>query len=108
VVDDGARAAVLGEGRSLLAVGVVSCEGDFGPGDAVELVARDGTALGKGIASATPDELRDRPRGVEAVHRDRLVLYESAGSGAGAGGRVIAPSEADDTSAAYLASAPEV
>jgi hypothetical protein len=31
--------------------------------------------LGKGIAGACAAELRGRPRGVEAVHRDRLVLY---------------------------------
>ena len=76
VLDDGARAALAQEGRSLLAVGVVRCEGTFGPGDAVELVALDGTVLGKGLAGAGAAELRERPRGVEAVHRDRLVLYE--------------------------------
>ena len=76
VLDDGARAALAQEGRSLLAVGVVRCEGTFAPGDAVELVALDGTVLGKGLAGAGAAELRERPRGVEAVHRDRLVLYE--------------------------------
>jgi glutamate 5-kinase len=76
VLDDGARAALAKEGRSLLAVGVVRCEGAFVPGDAVELVALDGTVLGKGLASAGAAELRDRPRGLEAVHRDRLVLYD--------------------------------
>jgi glutamate 5-kinase len=75
VLDDGARDAILTGGRSLLAVGVVECEGTFEEGDAVELVAADGTVLGKGIAGAGAAELRGRPRGVEAVHRDRLVLY---------------------------------
>jgi glutamate 5-kinase len=75
VVDDGARDALIGGGGSLLAVGVVRCEGAFAAGDAVELVALDGAVLGKGIAGAGAEELRDRPRGVEAVHRDRLVLY---------------------------------
>ena len=75
VLDDGARDAILTGGRSLLAVGVVACEGAFDEGDAVELVSADGTVLGKGIAGAGAAELRDRPRGVEAVHRDRLVLY---------------------------------
>jgi glutamate 5-kinase len=107
VLDEGARAAVVRDGRSLLAVGVVACEGVFGPGDAVELTAQDGAVLGKGIVSAGAAELRGRPRGVEAVHRDRLVVYESEGSGMPAGGRVIAPSEAEETRAAYLASTPE-
>jgi glutamate 5-kinase len=105
VVDDGARAALVEQGRSLLAVGVASCEGSFVPGDAVELATADGTVFGKGIASAGSTELAGRPRGLEAVHRDRLVLYETRTGADGA--RVIAPSDADETSAAYLASTPD-
>jgi glutamate 5-kinase len=74
VVDEGARRAMLEGNASLLAVGVVACEGGFGPGDGVEVVGPDGTAFAKGIAEAGADELAGRPRGVEAVHRDRLVL----------------------------------
>jgi glutamate 5-kinase len=107
VLDEGARDAVVRDGRSVLAVGVASCEGDFVPGDAVELVGPDGALLGKGIASAAAAELAGRTRGLEAVHRDRLVLYATAGSGTDEGGRVTAPSDADDTSAAYLARTPE-
>ena len=76
VLDGGARTAVVEEGRSLLAVGIARCEGSFVAGDAVELVAPDGTVVGKGLVSAAASELRDRPRGLEAVHRDRLVLYD--------------------------------
>ena len=74
VVDDGARAAVARGGASLLAAGVVATEGDFGPGDGVVLVGANGEEFAKGIADATPAELAGRPRGVEAVHRDRLLL----------------------------------
>jgi glutamate 5-kinase len=74
-VDDGARRAVAEEGRSLLAVGVVSCEGSFEPGDAVELVAPDGAVFAKGVAGAPAAEIAGRARGLEAVHRDRLVVY---------------------------------
>jgi glutamate 5-kinase len=74
-VDEGARNAIANDGASLLAVGVVRCEGRFAAGDGVELVGPDGTPFAKGIASASSDELRRRPRGLEAVHRDRLVLY---------------------------------
>jgi glutamate 5-kinase len=74
-VDDGARRAVVENGRSLLAVGVVCCEGRFEAGDAVELVDPSGAAFAKGIASASGPELTGRPHGVEAVHRDRLVVY---------------------------------
>jgi glutamate 5-kinase len=108
VVDEGAQSALLVHGRSLLAVGVVRCEGSFAAGDAVELVAPDGNVFAKGLASVGADEIRGRPRGVEVVHRDRLALYDT-GSGAGSGeiGSVIAPSDADDTSAAYFASTPD-
>ena len=74
-VDEGARSALVEKGASLLGVGVVRCEGRFDPGAAVELVGQDGVVFGKGIAAAASDELEGRPRGVEAVHRDKLVLY---------------------------------
>ncbi len=75
VVDAGARRALVKDGRSLLAVGVTRCEGAFVPGDAVELAGPDGVVFAKGIASAGSTEVAARPRGLEAVHRDRLVLY---------------------------------
>lgn len=74
-VDEGGRRAIAEEGASLLAVGVVACEGRFEPGDAIELVGPDGAAFAKGIAGASAAELAGWPRGVEAVHRDRLVVY---------------------------------
>jgi glutamate 5-kinase len=72
-VDAGARRAISEEGASLLGVGVVSCEGDFEAGDAVELVGPDGDAFAKGIASVPARDAGTR--GVEAVHRDRLVVF---------------------------------
>jgi len=74
-VDEGARRALVETGASLLGVGVERCEGRFDPGAAVELVGPDGEVFGKGIAGAAAEELEGRPRGVEAVHRDKLVLY---------------------------------
>jgi glutamate 5-kinase len=74
-VDEGARRALVEDGASLLGVGVVSCEGTFEPGDAVELLGPDGLPFAKGIASVPASELATRARGVEAVHRDRLVVY---------------------------------
>jgi len=71
-VDAGARRALVEDGASLLGVGVVSCEGGFEAGDAVELVGPDGLAFAKGIASVPAREAAKR--GVEAVHRDRLVV----------------------------------
>ncbi len=74
-VDAGAHHAVTAENRSLLAIGVVSCEGRFEAGDAVELVGPNGVAFAKGIASAGAEAIEGRPRSLEAVHRDRLVVY---------------------------------
>jgi glutamate 5-kinase len=74
-LDAGARRAVTDDGASVLAVGVTRVEGRFEPGDAVELVGPDGRSFAKGIAGAASADLDGRPRGLEAVHRDRLVLY---------------------------------
>jgi glutamate 5-kinase len=73
-VDDGARRALVDGGASLLAVGVVEAAGTFEPGDAVEIVGPDGQPFAKGVAQASATEIAQRPRGLEAVHRDRLVL----------------------------------
>ncbi len=85
-VDAGAARALREDGASLLPVGVVGVDGEFGPGDAVE-IAVDGTVVAKGIAGMGAEELSSlagkrsdeaeaalgRPAG-EAVHRDFLVL----------------------------------
>jgi glutamate 5-kinase len=73
LVDSGAKRAVASDGGSLLAVGVVACEGRFEAGDAVELVGPDGAVFARGIAGAGSAEIASRTRGLEAVHRDRLV-----------------------------------
>jgi glutamate 5-kinase len=86
VVDAGAVKALQGSG-SLLPVGVVGVQGDFGGGDAVMVVGEDGEELAKGIVSCSKEDL-DRVKGLhstevaellpqapqEAIHRDCLVL----------------------------------
>jgi glutamate 5-kinase len=95
LVDAGAARAVREGSASLLPVGVVSVDGDFDAGDAVEIAtAADGAGatapartLGKGICNYSAQELRQviglksasvreiLPRATdEAVHRDYLVL----------------------------------
>jgi glutamate 5-kinase len=74
-VDEGAQRAVAVDGRSLLAVGVVRCEGEFDAGAAVELVGPDDVAFARGVTGASSSEIAGRPAGLEAVHRDRLVVY---------------------------------
>ncbi len=84
VVDAGARRALLDDGRSLLAAGVVGVEGSFEADDAVEVVGPDGIVFAKGLTRYSAGALRavagrrsaDLPDGAppEVVHRDDLVV----------------------------------
>jgi glutamate 5-kinase len=91
-VDAGAARALRERGTSLLAVGVVGCDGGFLAGDAVDVVS-EGTRVGKGISAMSAEEVRsvagmksDDVRRLlpdaapEVIHRDAFVL-----DGAGAG-----------------------
>ena len=79
----GAVAAVTSGGRSLLAAGVVGHHGEFGVDAAVEIAARDGRVVAKGLTRVDSDalvvmagrrsaELIDGSG--EVVHRDDLVV----------------------------------
>jgi glutamate 5-kinase len=88
VVDEGAVRALVKRGSSLLAVGVVDALGDFGPGDAVDVVGPDHSAVARGlVAYDRADVLRIRGASsdevaatlgsearAEVIHRDHLVL----------------------------------
>jgi glutamate 5-kinase len=85
-VDAGAARALREGGTSLLPVGIVEVDGDFEPGDAVDVV-HGGDEVGKGITNYSAAELR-RVQGMksgdaravlpraseEAIHRDHFVL----------------------------------
>jgi glutamate 5-kinase len=88
-VDAGAERA-LTSGRSLLPAGVTAIDGAFERGDAVRVVAADGTELGRGLISYSSEEaaaiagsqsqrieniLGYRGRD-EMIHRDDLVLLQ--------------------------------
>ncbi len=75
-VDEGARAALVERGRSLLAAGVTGVSGTFGPEDAVEIAGPDGAVFAKGLVrvpAARAGEWMGR-RSQVVVHRDDLVL----------------------------------
>ena len=84
VVDDGARRALLSDGRSLLAAGVTGVEGDFLAETAVEVVGPDGAVFAKGLTRVGAGDLAayagrrsdDLPAGLpgEVIHRDDLVV----------------------------------
>lgn len=74
-LDAGATRAVADQGRSLLAVGVTKCEGDFAAGDVVSLVSPEGLEVARGLSHLPAAEIRagTSHRG-EVVHRDDLVV----------------------------------
>lgn len=85
-VDAGAEEALLSEGRSLLPVGITGIEGDFHPGDVVEVQGQDGRRIGRGVvnysasqiiavAGLSTDEVRKRieVNRIEVIHRDEWI-----------------------------------
>ncbi len=92
-VDAGAVHALVELGRSLLAVGVSTVEGDFQAGEAVEVVGPDGTAVARGLTAYAADDVRqiagrstlDAMEALgpgyarEVIHRDDLAVRTAAG-----------------------------
>ena len=88
VLDDGAVKAVIGMGRSLLPSGIISVDGDFELGDAVNCADLKGRRVAKGIVNYSSSDIRkimgektseiERILGYkysdEAIHRDNLVI----------------------------------
>lgn len=85
-VDAGAEAALLSGGKSLLPAGIRDLEGDFHPGDVVEVLNADRVPIGRGVvnyaswqlqavAGLSTEEVQRRvdvPR-IEVIHRDEWV-----------------------------------
>jgi glutamate 5-kinase len=87
-VDGGARQAIEKHGKSLLPIGVVGVEGNFGKGDVVSICDQEFIEFARGLSnysSADAERLRglssdqiERVLGklpyVEMIHRDNLVV----------------------------------
>jgi len=73
MVDQGARAALVERGSSLLAAGVTGCEGSFDADDAVEVCGPDGEPFAKGLVRVAAGALRSGDAGL-VIHRDDLVV----------------------------------
>jgi glutamate 5-kinase len=56
-IDAGAVTAVTSGGRSLLPIGIQSCEGEFHPGDIVEIMGPDGQIIGRGETNYSHGDL---------------------------------------------------
>ena len=88
VVDDGCAAAMLTGGKSLLAAGLVSVEGDFGARSTVRVLNLAGREIARGIVNYDAVSLRKiaghrtkeiaevlpAPVFDEVIHRDNMVL----------------------------------
>ncbi len=88
VLDDGARRAIEASGRSLLAIGIVSVEGDFEKGEVVSLGDKGGAEFARGLTNYSAREAKliagKKPDGIvaalgsmqyeEVIHRDNLVV----------------------------------
>jgi glutamate 5-kinase len=87
-VDAGARRAVVGQGASLLPVGVRAVKGEFGKGDVVSICDADGHEVGRGlvnysatdavkIAGLSTEQVTAKLGKLpyaEMIHRDNLVI----------------------------------
>lgn len=77
-VDDGAKAALI-TGKSLLCVGVVGSEGNFTPGDTVEIIDKGGVAFARGRVNFSAQDLENikgKQKMKEVIHRDNLVIRD--------------------------------
>jgi glutamate 5-kinase len=88
VLDAGAVQKLSAEGKSLLPIGVIQVNGEFGRGDVITCVDQAGRAIGRGITNYASSEARRimrKPSGdiqgilgfveeLELIHRDNLVL----------------------------------
>ena len=80
VIDEGAEHALHKKGSSLLEVGVIGVEGEFGIGDIVSISNKAGQELGRGLCDKSSTDLRtpcERTSGVVVVHRNNLFLRPS-------------------------------
>ncbi len=88
VVDDGARDALLKNGRSLLAAGILTVQGEFEAGEAITIRDKGGKDVARGLTNYSCADLQaikglksheiaaklGRKDFDEVIHRDNLVL----------------------------------
>jgi glutamate 5-kinase len=92
VVDDGAVGKIVGEGKSLLPIGMTEVSGDFSRGDVIAVRDALGNEIARGLANYASSEARLLCRRSSAdfvrllgyaaepemIHRDNLVLSKPA------------------------------
>jgi len=76
-LDEGAKNAILYNGKSLLPSGVVKIEGDFSRGDCVELHNADGQTIARGITNYSSTDV-NKIKGLKSVDIERKLGYKYA------------------------------
>jgi glutamate 5-kinase len=74
-LDEGAKAAIIEEGKSLLPSGVTNVEGDFGIGDPVTCVDMEGTQLAKGLVNYNSLDIR-KIMGLKTAKIEQVLGYK--------------------------------
>jgi glutamate 5-kinase len=75
LIDDGAKEALIRDGKSLLPSGVTQVEGDFVLGDAVTCVDAAGNAIAKGLVNYGADEIR-KIMGLKTTKIEQVLGYK--------------------------------
>jgi glutamate 5-kinase len=73
-IDAGATEAIIKHGKSLLAAGITSLEGDFLAGELVQICAPDGRTVARGIVNVDAALISIYHGPAPVIHRDNLVL----------------------------------
>jgi glutamate 5-kinase len=74
-IDDGAKEALIRDGKSLLPSGVTQVEGDFALGDPVTCVDAAGNAIAKGLVNYSADEIR-KIMGLKSSRIEQVLGYK--------------------------------
>jgi len=74
-LDDGAKQALLEEGKSLLPSGIVKVEGDFVIGDPVTCVDTEGNPVAKGLVNYSAPEIR-KIMGLKSSRIEQILGYK--------------------------------
>ena len=75
LIDDGAKEALIRDGKSLLPSGVTQVEGDFVLGDPVTCVDAAGNAIAKGLVNYGADEIR-KIMGLKTAKIEQVLGYK--------------------------------
>ncbi|HKK19380.1 MAG TPA: glutamate 5-kinase [Opitutales bacterium] len=73
-IDAGAAEAIVENGKSLLAAGIIKAEGDFVAGDVVQICDPAGRPIAQGIINTDAVQIGGYADPAPVIHRDNLVL----------------------------------